>query len=115
MRAIGEAYVAHVREAAAHFREVARERTGRETAQVLLLHAHALAADRAGTLLDSLAADGFRFVSLEEALSDPVFARPDGYAGPKGLSWLLRLEPVAGDDPWNAEAEAALRERYGGD
>ena len=62
--------------------------------------------------LDALSNDGFRFVSLEEALNDPAFAREDVYTGPKGLSWLYRTRPdfvekVSWDD---AEAEAIRQE-----
>jgi hypothetical protein len=33
---------------------------------------------------------GYRFVTLDEALQDPAYARPDGYNGRFGPSWLHR-------------------------
>ena len=111
---IGEAYVEHLVEAGRHFREVARSRFGRETGQVLLLHANRLAADHAGTAIDAMVADGFVIRSLPAVMTDPVFLEPDGYVGPRGLSWLYRVEPAIDDDPWDEGAEAAIVERFGG-
>ena len=110
---IADAYVEHLVEAGRHFRAVARERFGRETGQVLLLHAIRLAADHAGAAIDALVADGFVIRSLPEVMTDPVFLEPDGYVGPRGLSWLYRVEPAIDDDPWDETAEAAIVERFG--
>ncbi len=111
---IADAYVEHLVEAGRHFREVARSRFGRETGQVLLLHANQLAADHAGAAIDALVADGFVIRSLPEVMTDPAFLEPDGYAGPRGLSWLYRVEPAIDDDPWDEAAEATIAERFGG-
>jgi peptidoglycan/xylan/chitin deacetylase (PgdA/CDA1 family) len=110
---IGRAYVDHLVEASRHFRSVARERFGRETAQVLLLHANAIASDYAGTAIDALRGEGFRVGTLDDALSDPVFELEDGYVGPRGLSWLYRVAPAVTDDPWDEAAEAEIRARFG--
>ncbi|MEJ2482927.1 MAG: polysaccharide deacetylase family protein [Gemmatimonadota bacterium] len=108
---IANAYVDHLVDAGRHFRSVARNRFGRETGQVLLLHANRLAADHVGTVIDALVADGFVIRSLPEVMTDPIFLEPDGYAGPRGLSWLYRVEPAIEDDPWDERAEAAIAER----
>jgi len=110
---IADAYVQHIVEASRHFRGIARERFGRETGQVLLLHANALASDHAGAVIDALVADGFVIRSLAEVMTDPVFLEPDGYAGPRGLSWLYRVEPAIDDNPWDETAEAGISERFG--
>ncbi len=97
-------------EALDHAREVARRKVGRDVDHVLLLHANALVADHMGALLDTLQAEGFRFVSLGEALRDPIYQRADGYAGPKGLSWLYRAVPATpGDVEWDDAAASRLR------
>ena len=57
-----------------HAREVGRERFGREVRHVLLLHANRLNADHLDRLLEILARDGARFVPLETALADPIYA-----------------------------------------
>jgi hypothetical protein len=110
--AIVEAYVDHLREAAAHFRSAGREKFGREVDHVLLLHANAIASRHIGAVLDGLEADGFTVASLDEVLSDPMYARVDEYVGPVGLSWIYRAAPLSPDDPWDDIAEAALSERF---
>jgi len=105
-------YIQHLLDATRHFREVAHSRYGREVDQVLLLHANALAADHLGSVLEMLDVAGFEFIDLETALMDPVYDLPDGYVGPRGLSWLYRAEPTIADDPWDETAEAELMARF---
>lgn len=108
---IASLFVDHILDAVAHYQSVARERVGRDVDHVLLLHANALVADQLGTLLDSLAARGFEFVTLDEALRDPAYDRVDGYVGLGGLSWLYRLEPAVPERVrWDDEQAARLRE-----
>jgi hypothetical protein len=35
---------------------------------------------------------GYRFVSIDAALRDPVYERPHAYFGPHGASYLYMLE-----------------------
>jgi peptidoglycan-N-acetylglucosamine deacetylase len=60
-----------------HFTGVAHSVAGRDVAHVLLLHANALAADHLGQVLDDFRARGVVFVTLSEALSDPIYGRDD--------------------------------------
>lgn len=115
---IGDAYVAHVRTAARRAVRVTAELGWPDAPQVLLLHANLLAADRLGELLDGLAADGFRFVPLADALDDPLYAREDHWAGGIGLSWLYRVDPAVDADrrwTWDAAQEHGLAVRFGGE
>jgi len=108
--AIGEALVEHVARTAAHYQRVARERVGRDVAHILLLHANALAADYVDEVLGRLREEGFHFVTLDDALEDPVYGRPDDYVGPEGLSWLYRFEPATPElAAWDREEEERLR------
>lgn len=114
MGRIGEAYVAHVLEMIDHFRAVARRKVGRDVKHILLLHANALAVDHLDGLLHALSADGARFITLGEALRDPVYSVPDAYVGLKGLSWLYRIEPLSPDEvAWDDVRAADLRQRLG--
>lgn len=110
--AVAEAYVAHLLDAARHFRAVARAKFGREVDHVLLLHANALAARHLDRLLDALAADGFEIASLDEVLADPIYARVDEYVGPTGLSWIYRAAPFGPEDPWDDLAGERLDARF---
>lgn len=108
---IGRLLIEHIVSVVRHAQDVARRKVGRDVDQVLLLHATELVADHMDTLLDTLAAEGFLFISLDEALADPVYQLPDAYTGPKGLSWLYRIEPLNPDDiAWDDAQAEALRE-----
>ena len=57
---------------------------------VWLLHANALNAATYTALVDGVRKRGYRTIALDEALQDPAYARPDGYTGPWGPSWIHR-------------------------
>ena len=61
---------------------------GYEPKQILLLHASNLEADHIGELLDVLRKRGYRFITLEDALSDQAYSLPDTYVGEEGTGWL---------------------------
>ena len=68
---------------------------GREIAQILLIHCNEL---NAVTLRESIARmrkRGYTFISLDEAMRDSAYERPDTFAGPGG-SWLSRSATVMG-------------------
>lgn len=112
-RMVGEAFVAHVRDAVRHADRIARRKAGRPVPQVLLLHANALVEDYLDELLLGLREDGVRFVGLEVALADPVYRREDGYVGGKGLSWLYRMEPATPEDVrWDDREADRLRRAW---
>ncbi len=106
--AVAAAYVDHVRRSARRYVELASQAGHPGAPQILLLHANALAADHLGALLSALEEDGFRFVSLEEAMRHPLYAREDRYAGAIGLSWLYRVTGTDGAWAWDAAQQHAL-------
>ncbi len=68
---------------------------GREIAQILLIHCNEL---NSVSLRDSIARmrkRGYTFISLDEAMQDEAYQRPDTFAGPGG-SWLSRTATVMG-------------------
>ena len=68
---------------------------GREIAQILLIHCNEL---NSVSLRDSIARmrkRGYTFITLEEAMQDEAYQRPDTFAGPGG-SWLSRTATVMG-------------------
>lgn len=117
MQQIGEAYLAHTIKSLDHFEPYSAELTGgREPAQVLLLHANTLNRDWYPKVHALLKARGYRFVSLDEALKDPVYALPENWVRKNGISWLHRWTQGQGrkprweDDPpdWIVTAYKAL-------
>ena len=111
MASLRSLYADHLSAALLHADSVANERFGRPVAQILLLHANQLLADALQDLLEQYEAIGVEWISLDEALDDPVYELEDGYVGSRGLSWLYRAAPT--DESWSDwdEREAA-RVRY---
>ena len=114
---IGQAYVAHMTTVLEHFEPYSAELAGgREPAQVLLLHANSLNRDWYPQVHALYLARGYRFVTLEEALADPIYAHADTYTGANGISWLHRWTSTEGrpirwepEPPkWITDAYAAL-------
>jgi peptidoglycan-N-acetylglucosamine deacetylase len=63
---------------------------GREIPQTLLVHANDINADCLDEMLSRLAARGYRFVTLDEAMNDPACQTKDTYVGKYGPTWLWR-------------------------
>jgi peptidoglycan/xylan/chitin deacetylase (PgdA/CDA1 family) len=98
-RRLGEDYLRYMLSVVEFYEGQAEQIVGRAIPQILLIHANALNADWLAPLLDALAARGYAFISLEEALADPAFARPvAGYTGKGGISWLHRWAITEGLD-----------------
>lgn len=96
-RRVGEAYVAFMTTVLDHFEPYSAEITGgREPAQVLLLHASTLNRDWYPQIDALYRARGYSFVTLEQALADPVYAHPDTYVRRNGISWLHRWTQTDG-------------------
>jgi peptidoglycan/xylan/chitin deacetylase (PgdA/CDA1 family) len=92
---IGEAYLAQVDAGFEYAERASVDVFGREIAQILLIHCNEL---NARTLRESLArirARGYQFITLDEAMRDPAYERPDTFAGPGG-TWLSRSAAVLG-------------------
>jgi peptidoglycan-N-acetylglucosamine deacetylase len=66
----------------------AKDLVGYEPKQILLLHANQLEADHLKELIEVIRKRGYRFITLEEALSDQIFNLPDTYTGEEGTDWL---------------------------
>jgi peptidoglycan/xylan/chitin deacetylase (PgdA/CDA1 family) len=66
--------------------KVSNELFGRQIKQILLLHANELNADNFDRLVKMMTDRGYRFITLEEALKDPVYQFPDQYTGTS--DWL---------------------------
>jgi peptidoglycan/xylan/chitin deacetylase (PgdA/CDA1 family) len=100
--------------------KLSRDLFGYEPSQILLLHGNWLEADHIADLLDLLRQRGYRFVSLEEALGDPVYSSPDEYVG-EGTGWLDHWAITRGRPPqnhpvfpqWVLDAGNAVRKQMG--
>jgi len=97
MASIGEAYLTHMAAVVAHYEPYSAELAGgREPAQVLLLHANSLNRDWYPKVHAMLLERGYRFVSLDEALADPVYRLPESWVRANGVSWIHRWRQAKG-------------------
>jgi peptidoglycan/xylan/chitin deacetylase (PgdA/CDA1 family) len=108
------AYVAHLTDTLEAARDWAIRKTGQDIRQITLAHVNRLAADHLAEALAALRARGWQFVSLKDALSDPVYSLPDAYTGGCGCSWLARIAPALrpGETYVFGEFEAQIRQRF---
>lgn len=83
-------YVSYMQEMIEYYERQSGDLVGYRMPQVLLLHANRLNSVALTSLLGRLAARGYQFITLEEALRDPVYVLPDHYFGRGGISWIRR-------------------------
>jgi peptidoglycan/xylan/chitin deacetylase (PgdA/CDA1 family) len=81
-------YLAYHDAVFAYEEQLSAKIVGYEPKQILLLHASNLEADHIGELLDVLRQRGYRFITLEDALSDAAYSLPDTYVGEGGTNWI---------------------------
>lgn len=93
---IADAYLEYMDTMVKFFESVAQEVAGRQIRHVLLLHANELNAGHFDRIAALFRERGYRFVTLEEALEDPIYKSPDTYAGQWGISWLHHWALTAG-------------------
>ncbi len=105
MQQIGNEYVRYMEDKLIHFERVAEVLEERAIKQILLLHANKLNADYLDELAEVYQRRQYTFISLEEALTDPVYQQEITAYGDWGISWLDRWAMSRGvtdffkDDP----------------
>jgi peptidoglycan/xylan/chitin deacetylase (PgdA/CDA1 family) len=101
---IASEYLSHHDAAIAYAEQLSAKTVGHEPKQILLLHASNLEADHIGELLDLLRKRGYRFITLEDALSDTAYSLPDTYVGEEGAGWIEHWAITQGKIPQGAPA-----------
>jgi hypothetical protein len=88
-----EFYVAHMRDRARHYRQLARDVLGRDIRHTLLVHHNLLNALYLGDIMQALRIDGWKWIDASDAFRDPVFKR-ESQIVPAGesLVWALAKE-----------------------
>lgn len=94
-QALASDYLKHMKEQTRHFEIRAQEVAGRPVSHILLLHMSKINADHLDQLLGWYEEEGYQFISLAEALKDPIYTWRDRFLGQYGISWLDRIiEPA---------------------
>jgi peptidoglycan/xylan/chitin deacetylase (PgdA/CDA1 family) len=84
-----------------YYEKLSKDLIGYEPKQILLLHGNWLEADHIGELMDLLRKRGYKFVTLEDALSDAAYGMPDEFIGEEGTNWLDHWAITRGHPPLN--------------
>ena len=96
---IGRDYLRYMLDVVSFYEGQSEAIVGRAIPHVLLVHAYALNADWLDELLTEIEGRGYRWISLDEALEDPVYGRAtDGWTGRGGITWLHRWAITEGVD-----------------
>src|SRR5438094_1882894 len=72
----------------AYSEQLSKQIMNYEPKQILLLHANQLEADHISELIELFRKRGYRFITLEDALSDQAYGLPDTFIGEEGTGWL---------------------------
>lgn len=86
----------------AYDEQLSKQIVGYEPKQILLIHANELEADHIGELADVMRKRGYKFITLEDALSDEAYSLPDTYVGEEGTGWLEHWAISQGKVPQGA-------------
>jgi hypothetical protein len=87
---VAQEYLQHLRESVDFYQALGQTVINRQISQVLVLHVSQLNVDYFSQVLDLLTSMGAEIVSVDQALSDPVYRRDDFFVGNPGVSWLFR-------------------------
>lgn len=98
------AYLSYHAEVFGYYEKLAKDLMGYEPKQILLLHANFLEAEHIGELLDLMRKRGYRFITLEDALTDQAYSLSDTYVGEEGANWLDHWAITRGQPPQGAPA-----------
>jgi peptidoglycan/xylan/chitin deacetylase (PgdA/CDA1 family) len=90
MRQIGAAYTPYLEAKMDYWERQSVKLFNREIKQILLLHANFINSDYFDDLAKMLKKRGYKFVSLEESLTDEAYKLPDNFIKRNGISWLHR-------------------------
>jgi len=70
----------------------------RDIPQLFLIHANDLNADCLDEILQRLTDRGYKFVTLDKVMADPVYATKDTYVNKYGPTWLFRWSKSKGQE-----------------
>lgn len=86
VKCVGEEYLKFAAQKFDYCDQMAQELFGRPIKHILLLHANELTAENLDALAVMLKGKGYKFISVEQALQDPIYQWPEKYQGTS--DWL---------------------------
>lgn len=96
LEALKEKYLSHVMASLDYAEKQSQAVFGRNIPHVLQLHMGVATALMLKPLIEALKSRGYGFVSLVDALDDPVYSTLEDYVGPLGLTFIDRVAATKG-------------------
>lgn len=90
MRQIGAAYVPYLEAKTDYWERQSVKLFGREIKQILLLHANFINSDYFDDIARMYKKRDYKFITLDDALTDEAYKLPDTFVKRNGISWLHR-------------------------
>ena len=84
-------YINHVLDEIERVERLTQEFIRRPVKQILLLRANRLNAIYLEEMLTALEAEGYKFITLQQALKDEVYAKTEAYYGTRGIGYIDML------------------------
>jgi len=98
MNKLGEDYVNYMIEKIKYWEDQSQKLFGRMIKHVLLIHANLLNANYLDELAKAIQKEGYKFITLDEALEDTAYKSENNYVGKYGPSWIHRWALTKGVD-----------------
>jgi len=98
MKQIGAAYVSYMEAKTDYWERQSVKLFGREIKQILLIHANQLNSEYFDDIAKMLKKRNYKFVTLENALTDETYKLPDTFVKRNGISWLHRWAIAKGKE-----------------
>ena len=97
MDSIATAYLNHMKEVSLNYEKDAITLTGSSIKHILLIHANPINAFYLGELLSWYKEQGWGFITLEEALTDPIYDMEGDFVSPYGWSIIDKVKKMIKD------------------
>jgi peptidoglycan/xylan/chitin deacetylase (PgdA/CDA1 family) len=87
---IGKDYISYMEQKMFYYEKMSEGLFNRQISQILLMHASLLNADYIQQLAEIYAKNGYKFVSMDQTITDEAYKTPITKFGRYGISWLDR-------------------------
>jgi hypothetical protein len=96
MSSIRAEFISYMSRMFDHYEAYSEEIFGRDIAQTMVLTPSRLVTDSSDELFGMIEKRGYKFVPMDEALSDEAYQTPESFYGKSGISWFERWQMASG-------------------
>ena len=98
MTKLGKDYISYMLEKIKYYEDQSQKLFERNIKHVLLIHANLLNSNYLGELLSEIKNYGYKFITLDETLTDEAYKSKNTFVGKYGPSWIHRWALTKGVD-----------------